>query len=108
MARSKAPQRGERHGVAHLIGDAQRPGLLLVVRQPDHLRRDVDAHDLGSAPLLELPGVEADAASQIQDAVPGECTHHAEDRITLGPLQRGRPRGLVDLCPKPFDLGSLG
>ena len=76
-------QRGERHGVAHLIADPQRRRLLLLLRQPDHRRRDVDA------PLLELPGVETEAAGQIKDALPGECPHHAEDRIALGPFQRG-------------------
>ena len=45
-------QLGEGHGVAHLIRDAERLRLLLLVRQADHLRRDVDADHLRRAVLL--------------------------------------------------------
>jgi hypothetical protein len=45
-------QRGEGHGVAYLIRDAEGLRLLLLVRQADHLQRDIDADHLCRATLL--------------------------------------------------------
>ena len=54
---------------------------------------------LCSPPLLQQPGVEAEATGQIQDALPGERPHHAEDGVTLGPFQGRRPRVSSYLLP---------
>jgi hypothetical protein len=49
------------------------------------------AADLPRAPLLELPGGEAEAAGEVQDPLPGALAHQAPDGIPLGVLQRGGP-----------------
>jgi len=43
----------------------------------------------------EVPGREVEAAGQIEDALAGECSHHTQDRVTLGPFQRRRLGVLV-------------
>jgi hypothetical protein len=85
----------EGHGITELIRDAERLCVLLLLREADHLGRDIDADHLRRSALLEQTGIEAEAAGQIQDALPGERPDHAQDRIAFGPFQRRRPGVLV-------------
>src|SRR5205807_4269767 len=85
----KAAELGQFGGVVHQVLDARGGLRLLGARQTHHLRGNIDAYDLRGAPLLELLGVEAEAAGQIQNTLPCELAYHAEKGITLGALQGG-------------------
>ena len=55
--------------------------------------------------LLRLSPVLRNAVVMCDSLItPGNCWR----KTTWPEFQPSLPRGLVDLCPKPFDLGSLG
>jgi hypothetical protein len=88
-------QRREGCSIMDLIGDAERLRPFVCTPQADHLRGDVDPEYLGRPVLLEELREKAQATGHIQDALAAECPRHSQDRVHLGPSQRGCPRELV-------------
>ena len=103
----EAAKHGQVDGVAYAVLDPRRLVLLLGTCQAHHLGGNIDADDLCGAALLEQPGVEAEAAGQIQDALVCKIAHHAEEGIALGAFQRGRLRVFVIFAANMVILGRL-
>jgi hypothetical protein len=62
----------QRRGVSDPVLDPDRLGILSLLGQRDHLRRDVDAHHARGSPPAEQAGAHPVAAGQVENGKAGE------------------------------------
>lgn len=75
-------------GICDAILDAEGLRVFLLLGERDHLRRDVDAHHAGGAPLLKASTTHSVAAGQVKHRETREVAKPQAERVPLGLAER--------------------
>ena len=84
----------DRRDVLMQIRAAQGMPQFFLFRQPNHLRRDIDARDVGCSSLFEQARVEPVPAGHVQHLLAANVSQHLEQCVPLNVFPKREPLGV--------------